>query len=183
MNYAEIREALTKDHSSKFKFERWIIEEEANIICNEIKDYPTLYESGTANGFSSYYFSRVISGLVHTFDPVNRPKIWDFLELDRSRIKYYDTPFGASANGVMTVLKKNDLKAFFIDGDHAYENVSRDWIVIRPFLTSKDIVIFHDALGVGGVKKFLGELENTGTVEIRLLSDNPRRGIVTVKLK
>lgn len=180
MNYAEIREKLTRDHPGKFKFERWIVEEEIQIISEAIKGYPVCYESGTANGLSSYCFSKVITGPIHTFDPFNRYKIWDYLTLDYSKIIYHE----ASFVDIAKLLPKMSIepKAFFIDGGHAYDEVRADWLAIKPFLKPDDVIIFHDTLGIKGVNRFLKEVTSEITVYSKLLSDNPRRGITEIRV-
>jgi hypothetical protein len=34
----------------------------------------------------------------------------------------------------------------FIDGDHSYDGVSRDWEMFCPFLTPFSVAIFHDTI-------------------------------------
>lgn len=178
MNYSEIRGILEKTHRDKFKFERWITEEEVGIISNALSGYPVCYESGTANGLSSYFFQNVISGLVHTYDPIVRPKIWELLSLDHSRVRCYSAPFSQVKNILDGT--KNQRKAFFIDGDHTYAGITEDWVSIFPFLTPQDVVVFHDTFGIAGVNRFVNELSPIATLEV--LSDNPRRGIIKATL-
>jgi hypothetical protein len=183
MEYSEIRSFLEKNGQGKFKFERWIVEPEIEIISKVFNGFGVCYESGTANGLSAYCFSKVCE-TVHTYDPYNRPKIWDFIsDLDHSRIQYNEMSFDVGVYETLIEDKVYDPRAFFIDGDHSYRGCKEDWDAIQPFLTSKDVVVFHDALGTTGVRRLLDELDKTGTVNSSLISDSPRRGIMLVKLK
>ena len=61
----------------------------------------------------------------------------------------------------------------FIDGDHTFEGVSRDFELFQPWLTANSVVVFHDSLWehekskVGfrediGVPRFLHQLQEEG---------------------
>lgn len=43
--------------------------------------------------------------------------------------------------------------AAFIDGDHTYEGVKKDVALVRPFLSSGSVVIFHDTVACEGVER------------------------------
>lgn len=45
----------------------------------------------------------------------------------------------------------------FIDGDHSYEGVKKDWDLYSPMLHSGSIVIFHDIGWAEGVKRVIKE--------------------------
>lgn len=45
----------------------------------------------------------------------------------------------------------------FIDGDHSYEGVKKDWDLYSPMLSSGSIVIFHDYGWAEGVQKVVHE--------------------------
>jgi predicted O-methyltransferase YrrM len=49
------------------------------------------------------------------------------------------------------------LDLVFIDGDHSYEAVKRDFERITPWLTANGIVVFHDAATFEGVTCTIGE--------------------------
>lgn len=81
----------------------------------------------------------------------------------------------------------------FIDGDHSYEGVRRDWDLFSPFVSPFGIVLFHDTLwdlqpdaergrGNIGVPRFVDELRREGYPVLTLSRDfgltlvQPRRG-------
>jgi len=45
----------------------------------------------------------------------------------------------------------------FIDGDHNYLGVKKDWIMYSPLLVDGSIVIFHDTGWAEGVKRVIHE--------------------------
>ena len=53
---------------------------------------------------------------------------------------------------------KNEIKIdfLFIDGDHSYEGVKKDWELYKPIMQKDSIVVFHD-WGWGSVKKMIKE--------------------------
>ncbi len=50
------------------------------------------------------------------------------------------------------------LDLVFIDGDHAYESVKSDFEVVKPWLSAKATVAFHDTVAFAGVSRLLGEI-------------------------
>jgi predicted O-methyltransferase YrrM len=66
-----------------------------------------------------------------------------------------------------------ELDALFIDGDHSYEGVSRDYELYSPLVRTGGLVAFHDIVdgpdtAVGGVPRFWREIRSDldGTVEL-----------------
>ncbi len=57
-----------------------------------------------------------------------------------------------------------DIKWLFIDADHSYEGVKKDWDMFEPFVVSGGIIALHDVDEVGhfGVYKFFHEIMETG---------------------
>tara|TARA_R100001594_G_scaffold13996_4_gene29844 strand:+ start:1671 stop:2489 length:819 start_codon:yes stop_codon:yes gene_type:complete len=62
-----------------------------------------------------------------------------------------------------------DIDFAFIDGDHSYEGVKKDFFNIYPFLSPYGSIAFHDTNSHIGARKFLIELRtsyNDGTFDI-----------------
>lgn len=66
---------------------------------------------------------------------------------------------GMSHNMIGTIKGKtnNRIDMLFIDGDHSYEGVKKDWDLYSPLLKSGSIVVFHDIGWADGVKKVVRE--------------------------
>lgn len=66
---------------------------------------------------------------------------------------------GYSSDVVNTIksLVHSKIDLLFIDGDHSYEGVKKDWDLYSPMLKSGSIVIFHDVGWADGVKKVIRE--------------------------
>jgi predicted O-methyltransferase YrrM len=60
---------------------------------------------------------------------------------------------------VLPQLRKHteSLDFLFIDGDHNYEGVKKDWSLYRPFLQKGSFVAFHDTEWAEGVQKIVAE--------------------------
>ena len=69
------------------------------------------------------------------------------------------TPIRGMSYDVVDNIKKltNNIDMLFIDGDHSYEGVKKDWDLYSPLLKSGAIVIFHDVGWADGVKKVIKE--------------------------
>lgn len=128
---------------------RWISKEEGEILHNIVKisTAKSIFESGTAYGFSSACLVSGKEGIhLHTFDLVDKPKIWDYpplkVEKYKNRIHCHIAPFD---EGIGQYLQERDgPSVFFIDGDHSRIGVTKDWRSIEHYLKEEDIVIFHD---------------------------------------
>lgn len=133
--------------SGRFKTQMWIALEEMEIILSVIEkgDFAAIYESGTCHGYSSSCMAEAVGDIkIHTFDPVDRDKVWEEVpEKLKKKIVFYTRKFNSYAPDI--VVNRPDAPCFFfIDGDHRYSGVRRDWRAIRPFLRDGDVVAFHD---------------------------------------
>ena len=111
---------------------------------------------------------------VDTFDSINRNldrlKLRDFVEIVRAN----------SEDAARDWSRPIDL--IFIDGDHSYEGVKRDWQLFSPFVRQFGGVIFHDTLwdmnpdprfyrADMGVPRFVEELRGHGYPVITINRD------------
>ena len=128
-------------YPEKYKVARWCTVLEAEILRSIASHYKYVLEIGTANGYSAIAMAQS-GAMVHTFDPVNRPKIWEDITegLELLDLTYFDyIPTFESECGYIDVA--DDL-LIFIDGDHSQEAVKND-IQFAQLLEAKGI-IFHD---------------------------------------
>jgi predicted O-methyltransferase YrrM len=73
-------------------------------------------------------------------------------------------------------IRKDDLDLpldlVFIDGDHSYEAVRKDFEIISPWVHEDGIVAFHDSRDFRGVSRVIGEALATGRWQVRGAIDN-----------
>jgi cephalosporin hydroxylase len=80
----------------------------------------------------------------------------------------------ATAEEVRRVLQGRAVDFVFIDGDHSYEGVKRDWELFSPLVRPGGLVAFHDVNEERhpGVVRFWQELEATHDTT-KLVADDP----------
>ncbi len=177
--------------SGKVKPARWVPPEKGQVLAKIIHELQpkSYFEAGTANGYSSLLAAVAMpaDGVVHTFDPANRWKIWedkksfgDNWKKDIKKINYHHGPFNEKPgnlpkddaeyakpywSGVTEYLPGNGPSVFFIDGDHSKTGVLKDWDSIKRFLKAGDTIIFDDIFGERKTLKaylaILGNLPHT----------------------
>lgn len=76
------------------------------------------------------------------------------------------------------------IRLLFIDTDHHYEGVLRDFVAWEKYISPKGLVVFHDSLEWPGVSKFIGELIRAGEFKnFRTLSGSDTAGITYASKK
>lgn len=142
---------------------RWIAREEGWIIRELVRlsGAKVCYESGTANGYSSCWLSLSVpsDGAVHTFDPVDRWKVWTLPEIEpfKKNIHFHQQCFD-EAIGEHLKNRPKEPVAFFIDGDHGSGAVGEEWNAIKEYLIPGDVIIFHD-INITGVGRAFSRIE------------------------
>ncbi len=143
-------------------------------------------EIGSARGLSACYMGmalkRLGKGKLYAIDPHAATK-WN----DSESVETYRTMrSNLKAFGVepyVKIIRKRSADAsvewsgpidlLFIDGDHSYDGVKRDWELFSPHVSAFGVVVFHDTLwGLGplsqrerpdmGVPLFVEELRAKG---------------------
>ncbi|MCT7516354.1 glycosyltransferase family protein [Aliarcobacter cryaerophilus] len=77
-----------------------------------------------------------------------------------SQYKERIIPIRGMSFDVINIIKEkvnNKIDMLFIDGDHSYEGVKKDWDLYSPMLQSGSIVVFHDVGWANGVKRVIRE--------------------------
>ena len=115
-----------------------------NLILNfNIKRVNVLeigsYTLGTTHGLCQL-FNNVIS------IDIEKRQNWDEFEEEHSNWKYFisDSSFPDMINTIRQLNIKFDL--IFIDGDHTYSGVKKDYLNYKEFLNVDGIISFHDVL-------------------------------------
>lgn len=108
-------------------------------------------------------------------------------ELHRFRMIYGDSQDPATVHGVEAHFRPRKIDFLFIDGDHHYEAVSKEYALYAPLVRKGGIIGFHDTnnRGIDGVEvdRFMRELDATqshATMDFRTDRFSPGTRIVWV---
>ncbi|MEM5875171.1 MAG: class I SAM-dependent methyltransferase [Candidatus Aenigmatarchaeota archaeon] len=152
------------------------IEKLLNILSK--KKPKTILEIGTANGGTLFLWCRIAhkTGKIISIDlPGGKfgggyPK-WKFplyKSFATGKQKVYlirdDSHNKQSFKKIIRILNGEKLDFLFIDGDHTYEGVRKDFEMYSPLVKKGGIIAFHDIVPgpeeyVGGVPKFWKEIK------------------------
>lgn len=150
MNKQKLTHLYSNADPNLFKVARWVTLEEAEVLRTvaEVEEPDFIFESGTANGFSTMWLA-MYGCDVYTFDPVSRAKVWD-IEGKPSHIHYTKDVFD-----IMPEIAQNlpGKKLFFIDGLHTSKGVKDDLDAVKKVVSRDDVVVFHD-LNIRHVVRF-----------------------------
>ena len=147
-------------------------------ILNEEEPRAVL-EIGTANGGTLFLFSRAASKDT-TLISVDLPKgmfgggypIWKIplyksfaLSNQKIRLIRADSHKQSTLDRVKSILNGTEIDFLFIDGDHTYEGVKKDFKMYSPLVKNGGIIAFHDIVPgseelVGGVPEFWREIKD-----------------------
>jgi hypothetical protein len=120
-----------------FNEARWVTDEEGDWLFKLIRLYQpaVVFESGTANGYSTTWMAAANpSVIIHTYDPVDRPKVWRYTDC-ANQIVYHNSSFEEARD----LIVKREGKA-----DHSTGGIRRDWGVLSGALRRGDVIVFHD---------------------------------------
>jgi len=147
-------------------------------IVDETKP-KVILEIGTANGGTLFLFSRVASkdATIISIDlPGGKfgggyPKWREFLYKSfalpgqKMHLLRADSHKKETLEQVKAILNCGEVDFLFIDGDHTYEGVKRDFEMYSPLVKQGGIIAFHDIVpgpneAVGGVPQFWEEIRD-----------------------
>jgi predicted O-methyltransferase YrrM len=116
-------------------------------------------EIGSARGLSACYVGLALkqlgSGRLYAIDPHTQTNWNDRDSVDTDRLMRRNLRAFGVADYVTVIREYSDKAAegwdrpidmIFIDGDHSYEGVKRDWGLFVPHVRDFGVVIFHDTL-------------------------------------
>lgn len=134
-------------------------------------------EIGTENGGTFFLLASVSApdAFIMSLDlPADRSyaawreNLYRAFARDRQKIELVrgDSHDSATFEKVQEQLAGRQLDLLFIDGDHGYEGVKKDFEMYSPLVAPDGIIAFHDIVdgpeaAVGGVPKFWRELRQT----------------------
>lgn len=133
------------------------------------KSPKTVLEIGTAEGGTLYIWSRTLKScktLISIDLPRRIPnKKKEFYRQFNNKINYEfiegDSHSIKAINKLSNILKHKKIDFIFIDGDHSYEGVKKDYENYIPFLSEGGIIAFHDIKSRDfSIRKFWNEIKN-----------------------
>ena len=137
----------------------------------------TVLEIGTASGGTLFLFTRVATDDAEVISidlpegesgegyPAWKSRLFRSFALDGQKVRLIraDSHSSETLNEIRNVLDGRPVDFLFIDGDHTYEGVRRDFEMYSPFVREGGIIAFHDICpgpveNVGGVPDFWQEI-------------------------
>jgi predicted O-methyltransferase YrrM len=141
-------------------FGPWQERSEIRALLSSIAEiHPkTILEIGTSNGGSLFLFARVAApdALIVSVDlphgefgggyPRWRGRLYRSFAADAQRIRLLraDSHDPRTLEAVRVALEGRDVDVLFIDGDHTYEGVKRDFEMYGSLVRDGGVVAFHD---------------------------------------
>ena len=149
-----------------------------------------IIEIGTANGGTLFLFSRIASEDA-TIISVDLPggmftskyiKFSGYGGYPKWRIPLYksfalvnqnlhlikaDSHNQATLEEVKGLLNGKNVDFLFIDGDHSYEGVKKDFEMYSPLVKDGGIIAFHDIISACDISKFWSEIKEDYTEEMK----------------
>jgi predicted O-methyltransferase YrrM len=151
------------------------IREEIGNLLYVLKDESpqNILEIGTANGGTLFMLSHIATkdSKIITIDMPTNSSILNtlfFQSFQKHNQKVFiineDSHAENTKDKVMKILKGEKVDVLFIDGDHTYEGVKKDFQMYFPLVKQQGLVVFHDIVQggsnlVGDVPKFWQEIK------------------------
>lgn len=178
INIERIFDFAKKNFNKPIPF--WQIKEEITMLMEILQKQKPKYvlEIGTAGGGSLFMLSQVIENdaILISIDlpngqfgggyPENRITLYNSFAKKSQKIKLIrqDSHSLESLKSVKRILKGNSLDFVFIDGDHSYAGVKKDFELYAPLVKKNGLIAFHDIVqgspeNVGGVSIFWKQLK------------------------
>jgi predicted O-methyltransferase YrrM len=182
---SQLRSARTK---SRGRFIRSGLGDSAELLYGLVRSLKpeVCVEIGSALGKSASYIGLGLKengrGMLYAIDP-HEPTNWNDVDAIDSFKEFARNISAAGVREYVSVIRSySDAAArnwtlpidlIFIDGDHSYEGVKRDWELFLPHVKPSGIVIFHDTMwdlppytgtirSDMGVPRFVDELRQQG---------------------
>ena len=125
-------------------------------------------EIGTAKGNSTISIGQALKdngrGKLYTMDP-NEHDIVN-IAIKKSHLKKYINYIIDYSNNVIPKLNLTKADFVFIDGDHSYESVKKDFELVKNLIPKGGCVVFHDSIWFEGPRRVVKEIKLSGQYEV-----------------
>ena len=147
-------------------------------ILDDVKP-KVILEIGTANGGTLFLFSHLASrdatilsvdlpaGMFGGGYPIWKIPLYKSFALSDQKIHLIraDSHSQSTLERIKSILNGKKIDFLFIDGDHTYEGVKKDFEMYTPSVKNDGVIAFHDIVpgskeNVGGVPKFWQEIKD-----------------------
>jgi predicted O-methyltransferase YrrM len=191
---AQLRSARAK---SRAKYIRSGLGDSAELLYGLVRSMKpdVCVEIGSALGASASYIGMALKengrGTLYAIDP-HEPTEWNDVNAIDSLKEFTRNITTLQVHEQVSVIRsysdaaarewKLQIDLIFIDGDHSYEGVKRDWEHFLPHIKPSGIVIFHDTMwdlppytgtvrSDMGVPRFVDELREQGYQVLTICQD------------
>lgn len=89
-----------------------------------------------------------------------------------SGVSKYITPVRKNSFDLTRLDVPPELSFIFIDGDHSFQAVKRDFLTVQEWLSSGGVIAFHDCIAHEGVSRTIGEALASGCWQLGGQVDN-----------
>ena len=146
------------------------VESEISELFNIVQNLnpEVICEIGTDRGGTLYLWSKAIQpdGLIISIDlprtyrkSLNRFFYSSFFKTQRIHFLRENSQSAECQMSVQKILNGKKIDFLFIDADHSYEGVKKDFKLYSDFVKKPGLIAFHDILDRCGVDKFWSEVK------------------------
>jgi predicted O-methyltransferase YrrM len=168
---------------SKNQFKIQQIKEEWLWLLKRLPAKSNILEIGCYDGGSTYSLANYANMLV-TID-INNPPRFDVNNIKEVCPRYMYIGMNSRNPDILRHIKDYTFDVIFIDGDHSYEGVAKDYQIYRQFLAPGGMIVFHDIVDSDNhrrqhcfVSKFWNEIKSNKRSEEITTTDWGGIGIV-----
>jgi len=183
---AMVKYSINLGHSGQIRYEIY----ELTKVIKESKP-KVVIEIGTDLGETLFLWGKICDGTVISIDLPNglfgtgkytdeRMPLYRTFGKDIQLIRD-DSHLDATLQQVKEILNGREVDFLFIDGDHSYEGVTKDFLMYFPLVKKGGIIAFHDIVqpkpnSLVGVYKVWDEIKESSNFKLEEIIENEVQG-------
>ncbi len=125
-------------------------------------------EIGTAEGNSCLAIGQALEdnkrGILYTMDPLDRELVK--IAIKKSKLNRRINYIVDYSTNILPKLNLPKIDFAFIDGDHSYEGVLKDFELITDLIPKGGVIAYHDTILFDGPKKVVKHMADSGKYEV-----------------